>query len=130
MDMADFNRWLAEHHMEGFWQNEPRPEPFTPYIWKWADIHEAVVTATQLVPMELTERRTIRMCHPAFGDRMTNTIHMGVQCVLPGEFARAHRHNRSAIRFVLQGNPNAATIVEGEPIPMGKGDLITTPNWT
>lgn len=129
-EMADFDRWLAEHNMEGYWHNDFQPAAFTPHVWKWAEIHEAVVTATRVVPMEETERRTIRMRHPNLGDRMTNTIHMAVQCVLPGEFARAHRHNMAAIRFVLQGNPDAATVVEGEPIPMGEGDFITTPNWT
>jgi len=61
---------------------------------------------------------------------MTNTIHMSVQCVMPGEVAKAHRHNAAAIRFVVQGVKGAYTVVEGEAIPMEEGDLITTPNWT
>jgi hypothetical protein len=32
---------------------------------------------------------------------MTNTIHVSVQCVMPGEVAEAHRHNAAAIRFVV-----------------------------
>jgi len=34
-----------------------------------------------------------------------------------------------AIRFVVEGH-GAATVVEGEPLPMEPGDLITTPSWT
>src|SRR5205085_1246715 len=44
--------------------------------------------------------------------------------------ATAHRHNAAAIRFVVQGVEGAFTVVEGEALPMGDGDLITTPNWT
>jgi 1-hydroxy-2-naphthoate dioxygenase len=61
---------------------------------------------------------------------MTNTIHISVQLVKPGEIAAAHRHTAAAIRFVIKGTPNAYTIVEGERFPMQEGDLITTPNWT
>ena len=43
-EMAEFDRWLAEHHMEGYWHNDARPAAFTPHIWKWAEIQEAVVT--------------------------------------------------------------------------------------
>jgi gentisate 1,2-dioxygenase len=61
---------------------------------------------------------------------MTPTIHMSVQCVLPGEIASAHRHNFSAIRFILKGSPKAYTVVEGEQLPMQEGDFLTTPHWT
>jgi gentisate 1,2-dioxygenase len=54
---------------------------------------------------------------------------MGAQMVRTGEFAPAHRHMMEAIRFVVEGH-GAATVVEGEPLPMEEGDLITTPNWS
>ena len=130
MAIADLDRWLAERHLNGHWNHDGERQEFTPYIWKWADIHEGLMEATRVVPMDETGRRTIQMRHPNLGDRMSNSIHMSVQCVLPGEIAKAHRHNAAAIRYVIQGNPDAATVVEGEPFPMGDGDLITTPNWT
>jgi gentisate 1,2-dioxygenase len=58
-----------------------------------------------------------------------HTLLMGAQMVRPGEFAPAHRHTMGAIRFVVEGR-GAATIVEGEPLPMEPGDLITTPSWS
>src|SRR5438034_1171876 len=66
----------------------------------------------------------------SLGGRMSNSIHMSVQCVLPGEIAEAHRHTAAAIRFVIQGVEGAHTVVEGEPMPMQTGDLVTTPAWT
>jgi 1-hydroxy-2-naphthoate dioxygenase len=61
---------------------------------------------------------------------MTNTIHISVQLVKPGEIAKAHRHVAAAIRYVLKGSARGFTIVEGERFAMEEGDLITTPNWT
>jgi len=61
---------------------------------------------------------------------MSNTIHLSVQLVKPGEIATAHRHVAAAIRYVLKGSPKSFTIVEGERFTMEEGDLITTPNWT
>jgi gentisate 1,2-dioxygenase len=101
-----------------------------PYLWRSEDIYDGLMKATELVPMSDTPRRTIQLKNPSLGDRMTNTIHISVQCVMPGEVAEAHRHNAAAIRFVVQGVEGAFTVVEGESLPMGSGDLITTPNWT
>jgi len=60
--------------------------------------------------------------------RITNTLFGGLQIILPGEVAPAHRHAQSALRFVLEGE-GAFTAVNGEKIPMKRGDLIITPSW-
>jgi gentisate 1,2-dioxygenase len=52
----------------------------------------------------------------------------GVQMILPGEVAPAHRHVSSAIRFVLDGE-GAYTAVEGEKAIMSPGDFVITANW-
>ena len=128
--IEELNSWLAEHHMAGLWAGAPRESRLTPYLWKWHEIEQGVKAAGQLVPMDTAGRRTINVRHPLFPDRMTNSIHMSFQCVMPGEVATAHRHNLAAIRFIIKGSPKAYTVVEGEPMPMETGDLITTPGWT
>ena len=60
--------------------------------------------------------------------RATNTLFAGVQMILPGEVAPAHRHVSSAIRFVLDGE-GAYTAVEGEKSYMSPGDFVITANW-
>jgi gentisate 1,2-dioxygenase len=55
---------------------------------------------------------------------------MGVQIVPPGERARPHRHTIAAVRFIIEGNSKAWTVVEGEPMAAEPGDFILTPNWT
>ena len=60
--------------------------------------------------------------------RITNSLFAGVQLIMPGEVADAHKHVSSAIRFVLDGE-GAYTAVEGEKANMSRGDFILTPNW-
>lgn len=127
---GDLDQWLAERHLAGHWNGMGRGPEFKPYLWKWNDIYTGLMKATEVVPMDQTGRRTVQLRNPSLGDRMSNTIHMSIQCVLPGEVARAHHHNAAAIRFVLKGKQGAYTVVEGEPFPMREGDLVTTPNWT
>jgi len=126
----ELNSWLNERNLAGLWAGMASAAPLTPFLWKWADIEEGVKAATTLVPIDSGGRRTINVRHPNYPDRMSNSVHFSVQCVMPGEVATAHRHNPAAIRFILKGSSKAFTVVEGEPMPMETGDLITTPNWT
>src|SRR5438128_7415026 len=56
----------------------------------------------------------------------TSVIYCGLQLLLPGEQAPAHRHAPSAARIVIEGE-GAYTVVDGEKCPMQRGDLILTP---
>jgi gentisate 1,2-dioxygenase len=126
----ELNDWLRGHQLAGLWTGTAGSDQLTPYIWKWSDIYRGVTAAAELVPIDTGGRRTINVRHPNFPDRMSNTVHMSVQCVMPGETATAHRHTPAAIRFVIKGSSKAFTVVEGEPMPMETGDFITTPAWT
>jgi gentisate 1,2-dioxygenase len=126
----ELNAWLFEHNMAGLWTGAATGDEITPHLWKWADIEQGVMAASKVVPIDSGGRRTINVRHPDFPDRMSNTLHMSVQCVLPGEVATTHRHNAAAMRFIIKGSPKAFTAVEGEPMPMETGDLVTTPGWT
>jgi 1-hydroxy-2-naphthoate dioxygenase len=130
LDIAELDRWLDERNLNGHWKGMGERAEFRPYLWRWSDIHEGLMIACDAVPMDATGRRTIQCRNPSLGDRMSNSIHMSVQCVLPGEVAKAHRHTAAATRFVIQGSPDAATVVQGEPFALETGDLITTPNWS
>ena len=99
--IREHTRELAERHMQGHWKHMARVPEAKPYLWRWEDIHAGLMKATEVVPMSDTPRRTIQLKNPSLGDRMTNTIHISVQCVMPGEIATAHRHNAAAIRFVV-----------------------------
>ena len=53
-------------------------------------------------------------------------MYLGMQLLLPGEWAPAHRHTPNAVRMVVEGD-GAYTTVEGERCEMKRGDLILTP---
>ena len=61
--------------------------------------------------------------------RITHSMYAGLQLILPGEVAPAHRHSQSALRFILQGR-GAYTAVDGEKVTMSVGDFVITPSWT
>jgi gentisate 1,2-dioxygenase len=110
-------------------------EPLTsvePCLWKWSDVHESLVRAGEVISLEQSERRVVRLVNPGLDQQhafATHTIQISFQYVKPGENARAHRHTPAALRFVVQGN-GAYTTVNGQQCIMEPGDLILTPKLT
>ena len=91
-----------------------------------------LLRAGELTPVEKAERRVLVLCDPGRGAgamQVTSVIYCGLQLLLPGEVAPAHRHTPSAARIVVEGE-GAYTVVEGEKCPMRPGDLILTPGGT
>ncbi|MBL8486378.1 MAG: cupin domain-containing protein [Rhodocyclaceae bacterium] len=100
-----------------------------PVLWRYADVRPDLMRAGELTPIEKAERRVVVLCNPGLGleaMQATPTIYIGLQLILPGETAPNHRHTPTAVRFVVEGN-GGFTIVNGEKLPMEKGDLILTP---
>jgi gentisate 1,2-dioxygenase len=101
-----------------------------PHVWKFDDIKGLMLEAGDVISAEEAERRVLVLENPAMRgqSRITNSLFAGVQLIMPGETAEAHKHVSSAIRFVLDGD-GAYTAVEGERANMARGDFILTPNW-
>jgi gentisate 1,2-dioxygenase len=110
------------------------PAPHTvPALWRYSDVRPLLLRAGELTPIEKAERRVLVLANPGHGlDGLhtTGTIYCGMQLILPGETAPNHRHSPSAIRLVVEGE-GGFTVVNGERLPMHRGDLILTPalNW-
>ncbi|MDX3907629.1 MAG: cupin domain-containing protein [Pigmentiphaga sp.] len=110
----------------------PEPKrPFIPAHWRYVDARAALHTAGRLVGTDRAERRNLIMANPVPGNDYgtTRTIVGAYQMVKAGEFARSHRHTPNAMRLILEGSPEAYTIVDGKRIPMLPGDVLLTPNW-
>lgn len=103
----------------------------TPMCWAWADMAPLIDRATREVSMEDAERRVLLLTHPVFKESFATTTNLsaGLQTLLPGEVARAHRHTLQAIRFVMEGS-GAVTSVNNQANQMQQGDFILTPAWT
>jgi gentisate 1,2-dioxygenase len=106
---------------------EPR-SPCQPASWRFDTIRAAMLEAGGLITAKEAERRVLVLENPGLRgqSRITTDLYAGVQLVLPGEVAPAHRHTQSALRFVLEGN-GAYTAVNGEKTIMHEGDFIITP---
>ena len=102
-----------------------------PMLWPWVQMSPLIARAIKEVSMEDAERRVLLLTHPAFRDSFATTTNLsaGLQTLLPGEVARAHRHTLQAIRFVMEGG-GAQTSVNSQACEMQEGDLVLTPAWT
>lgn len=133
---SDYLKALAAQNTVPLWPSLrsvlPYGEPARatqPVHWRYRDIRPQLLRAGELAPIEKAERRVLVLCNPGLGIenmKATATIYIGLQLILPGETAPNHRHTPSAVRFVVEGE-GGFTVVNGEKLPMHKGDLILTP---
>jgi gentisate 1,2-dioxygenase len=126
-------------HMLEYWLGDYRPtEPQPsksglPFIWKWADLRSIIYPTGSSMDIAEAERRGFALVNPSLEGRpyMTNTLYSDLQMLRGGERCTAHRHTSSASRFVLEGpDVGGYTVIDGERMEMGRGDLVITPNWT
>lgn len=110
------------------------PEPRSacrPHLWKFDVIRDYMLEAGKLITAKEAERRVLVLENPGLRgqSKITTSLYAGVQMVVPGDVAPAHRHSQSALRFVLEGK-GAHTAVDGERTAMERGDFIITPSMT
>jgi gentisate 1,2-dioxygenase len=133
---ADYRAAMAARNLVPLWPSmrgflphgAPRPQT-RPALWRYADVRPLLLRAGELTPIEKAERRVLVFSNPGHGlDGLhaTGTIYVGMQLILPGETAPSHRHTPSAVRLVVEGE-GGFTVVNGERLPMERGDLILTP---
>src|SRR5947208_2091539 len=127
---------IAKHDMRPLWKvmdSLVTDEPVSrcqPAIWHFDKVKALVMESGNLITAEEAKRRVLILENPSLRgeSRATNTLFAGIQMILPGEVASAHRHAAAAIRFVLDGE-GAYTAVEGEKAFMAPGDFVITANW-
>ena len=108
----------------------PLPEPkAVPHVWRYTALRPLLARSGTLVGTQDAERRVFMLVNPALKPpHTTDTLYAGLQLILPGEVARAHRHVAFALRFIIEGDA-AYTAVGGEKVTMKRGDLVLTPSW-
>jgi gentisate 1,2-dioxygenase len=107
------------------------PEPKSacqPHLWRYEKAREYLLESGDLITAKEAERRVLILENPGMrgSSKITTSLYAGLQLVLPGEVAPAHRHSQSALRFVLDG-AGAHTSVDGERTNMQFGDFVITP---
>ena len=141
LTLEAFDEAIIEDHLEGQWKADaylekaiggPAPSG-VPYVWRWETVHARLLEACRAIPETFTARRHLGFMNPKLhrpGRGITHTLAVGMQMVRAGEVCWAHRHSISALRFVVEGHPDAFTVVDGERCPMEQNDLVLTPKWS
>ena len=119
--------WNVANEIEPWY---PQPKS-VPTLWAWKRIESYVRKAATLVSAEKAARRVVMLVNPGRKDwsAAVGLLYTGVQVMNPGEFTSAHRHQASALRFVMEGR-GAYTVVDGERMVLGARDFVLTPNGT
>lgn len=127
---------MAPSHLAPLWESlhelvlrEPA-SPARTHRWSFAETRDYLMRAGDLISAEQAERRVLILTNPGLPGQsaITPSLYAGLQLILPGEIAPAHRHTQSALRFVLEGE-GAFTAVDGEKVVMRPFDLVLTPAW-
>jgi gentisate 1,2-dioxygenase len=119
--------------------NKPTPslwpaprKTLVPAHWKYELARGALDAAGRLINTALAERRNLVLFNPAEGNTYATvrTLVAAYQMIMPGEWARVHRHTPNALRLILDAEPGTYTEVDGVNIAMEPGDVLLTPNWS
>ena len=134
---SDFYQRAGQQHLAPLWRvahglvsEKPQPRA-KPAIWRYAEVRPFLMEACALISTEEAERRVMVLENPGLTgqSRITQSLFAGLQIILPGEIAPAHKHVASALRFIIEGR-DAFTVVAGEKTMMEPGDFVITPSMT
>lgn len=96
-----------------------------PASWKWEEIYPKLMDS-----VESNGRGAVSLVHKDTGDQagVSPSINVIVQVLKPGVHEDAHKHSNVAFFFVKQGK--GYSIVDGEKLEWGVGDLVIAPAWS
>jgi gentisate 1,2-dioxygenase len=129
-DMAPLNLTPLWEVLHALVPQQPAT-PCEPAHWKYDAVRPFLMRAGEAITAEEAVRRVLILENPGLRGQsaVTQSLYAGLQLILPGEVAAAHRHTQSALRFIVEGS-GAYTAVNGERTTMRPGDFIITPSWT
>ena len=130
----DFYRRAGGQNLAPLWTQlasmvtEQPVTPVVPTIWKYSDVRPYLIEACNIISTAEAQRRVMTLENPGLAgqQRITHSLFAGLQIILPGEIAPAHRHTAAALRFIIEGS-DAYTAVAGERTMMSPGDFVITP---
>lgn len=129
---------IKSESLIGQWTMEPLlekamagPAPRgVPHVWPWSLTRERLVEGSRILGERGVGRTSIVFLNPGIVQGppgSTHTLAAGIQAMRAHEVCWSHRHTMNALRFVLEGHPEAFTVVDGEPLTMENYDLLLTP---
>lgn len=82
----------------------PEPtSPCQPHLWEYAAVRPVLLEAGDLLTAREAERRVLILENPGMPgeSKITTSLYAGIQLILPGEVAPAHKHSQAAFRFII-----------------------------
>lgn len=134
--MGFYDRARSEHLaplwrvLHGLVTVEPKVTAI-PAHYPYERVRPYLMEACDLIGTEEAERRVMVLENPGLPgqSRITPSLFCGLQIILPGEIAPAHKHVASALRFIVEGK-DAYSAIAGEKTMMEVGDFVITPSMT
>ena len=130
--LVEFERLLGQKHFLGEWMVQRRKGHQTggvPFLWRAEETRQLLDQAGEVLTLEKGARRSLLFLNPEIPQGTTMALRVGVQMMNPHEVGIEHRHAINALRFVIDGHPDAYTVVNGEKLVMNDNDLILTPSF-
>ncbi len=137
-DRQAFYDRLAPHNLAPLWESlhslvsRTPASAAVPAHWDYDGVvRPYIMESGALITAKEAERRVLILENPGMPGQasITPSLYAGLQLILPGEVAPAHRHTQSALRFIVEGR-GAYTAVDGERALMQPGDFVITPSWS
>ena len=136
LELREFYKRLPNQNLAPLWtvlSSLITPVPQSrcqPALWIYDRVRPLIMESGSLITAKQAERRVLILENPGMPgeSRITETLYAGLQLIMPGEIAPAHRHTQSALRFIVEGS-GAFTAVDGEKTIMEEGDFVITPSW-
>src|SRR5204863_34077 len=111
-EREQFYARIAPANLAPLWENlhrmvtaEPAPS-CVPAIWRYREVRPHLMESGGLITAQEATRRVLMLMNPGLGGEasITGSLFAGLQLLMPGEIAPAHRHSQSALRFIIEGH--------------------------
>ena len=116
---------IGPHNLAPLWVRlkglvpvEPTPIG-APCHWRYETVRPYVLEAAEHITAKEAERRVLILENPGLRgtSQITSVLFAGLQLIMPGEVAPAHRHTQSALRFILEGSGAYTCLLYTSPSP-------------
>jgi gentisate 1,2-dioxygenase len=112
-ERAAYYAKIAKRDVSALWTTRlvpPLPKDSVksvPHLWDFDNVlRPTLFEAGPLITAHEANRRVLTLENPGLGGshRILESLYAGLQMLLPGECAPAHKHSPSALRFVIEGS--------------------------
>ena len=122
-ERSEYYSQIQKHSMAPLWENlnhllTPEPEvKSVPHLWDYSELRSLLLESADVISAAEAERRVLMLENPGLPGNcsITESLYGGLQLIMPGEIAPAHRHSPAALRFIIEGS-GAYTSVNGEKL--------------